>query len=300
MAMALPLLPPPPPPPPSRPALSLSPTFYYATLCVIGGTTCGGFLAGCGPLLNALIDEGYADDFGPLAVIPIGAANIMTVATCLAGIALPLVGPRVTSCTGMAVAIGGNVILASSTESSSSLILLLAFGMVIGGGNASWLAFFPSSSLFQEPAMPTSFMAAMWPIAGLMYIFLAIEGVTVNGLTATFGIYECVVLVYLALYLPDRPHKFGDVLAPNIRCPPCFRLRGVCGVCGVRGVCGASSHGGGGGCSGSQSAKRGVGGQNQGQNQGQGQGCGNGGGDGGDRLPLIDPLVRGVGEGEGE
>ena len=83
-----------------------------------------------GPFLNALIEEGYADDYGPLAVIPIGAANIMTVCTCLGGIALPLVGPRVTACVGMAVAIGGNGQRGLPTRSIRALILLPAAALM--------------------------------------------------------------------------------------------------------------------------------------------------------------------------
>jgi len=193
----------------SRLICRLSRHTYFAILCMISAVTSGGLIAGIGPFQTALVKENYFDNYNDVTSVFTGAFQIMTVLTCASGLILGPCGPRVTAMLGMLVAGTGNLLIGRARPGVSPVwVFIVGLGLVGGGGNALWLSFFPSTLIFKRDgsvATATATLSSMWNVAGLIYIILAIDAITVSRLFTASAAWNMFIFLLVFLILPDAP-----------------------------------------------------------------------------------------------
>ena len=184
---------------------------FFAVACGLSALTSGGLIARVGPFQAALVREGYFNAYSDVAAVFTGGFQIMTVLTCLGGIMLGAIGPRATAFTGTALALLGNVLIATARKGQTGVgTFIVGYGLIGGGGNGIWLASFPLVVMFGkgETGTATAVLASMWNIAGLQYMILGLgamySGVTIRHFFGVSIFWNVLVIFVVLLLYPDH------------------------------------------------------------------------------------------------
>ena len=171
--------------------------FVFVIVWLLSATLSGGTLLGFGPLIDALVNAGFAasecggPEQGPppcpaqynaLNTIYNGAFQILTVSTCMWGVLLPYSGPRLLAVLGLCISLAGRAMLATATPAGTPIMVLMAaFGMVGAGGNALYVSCFTFADLFPgSKAASIAGISATFNIAGLALIGLKLGFLTIE------------------------------------------------------------------------------------------------------------------------
>jgi len=194
----------------------------FSIVCICATLGSGGLIIGVGPFIERMVKDGYfadrcdGEDTGcPAqydAMNPIfnGGFQIMTWATCLAGLCLNTWGPRVNAVLGLLILSGGCRILAVATTDDGAYVWMVAYGMIGAGGNFLYISSFHFANLFSEREVPIGLLGGIFNLSGLIFMALNIPGLDIHTFfTMYFYIGIGLACLVMVLY-PDKALQPGD------------------------------------------------------------------------------------------
>ena len=200
--------------------------FVVGVVWLLSATLSGGTLLGFGPLIDALVNAGFgasecgSPEQGPapcpaqynaLNAIYNGAFQILTVSTCIWGLLIGYLGPRLLACLGLLISMGGRAILAGATKSTPIYALIVAFGMVGAGGNALYVSAFTFADLFPgSKASAIAAISASFNVAGLALIVLNFPFLYLEEYWKLSFAYCCAALLVVVVVFPRVPYRRWD------------------------------------------------------------------------------------------
>ncbi|KAF0694436.1 Aste57867_14691 [Aphanomyces stellatus] len=205
----------------------------FGACCVLNLVCSGGLILGFGPFYTTLVQSSQWHEKCPpgdtemvcatqevfLQIVFSTSFLLLSAANVIFGLAIDIVGPRVSALLGLSIATIGNLCVAYGDSTVNDGVgIILGYGLVGMGGMGLFLSSFQVINLFENQGIPCSIMSSLFNLSAYMYMLLKLPGATRGNFFSLYALVSVAAFLVCFLTFPAKNihHPRTQMLVPGL------------------------------------------------------------------------------------